>query len=109
MAAAVLARAGWKVAVFERNAVAGGAVASAPLTVPGYTHDPYSAFYGILHSSPVFELLELGRRVEWARFATPVAAAPLTAAPPSAPNKPSCNPPYEFDENGNKRWKRECL
>jgi phytoene dehydrogenase-like protein len=75
VAAAVLARAGWKVAVFERNAVAGGAVASAPLTVPGYTHDPYSAFYGILHSSPVFELLELGRRVEWARFATPVAAA----------------------------------
>jgi hypothetical protein len=41
--------------------------------------------------------------------ATPGAAAPLTAAPPSAPNKPSCNPPYEFDENGNKRWKRECL
>ncbi|HXQ19277.1 MAG TPA: NAD(P)/FAD-dependent oxidoreductase [Acidimicrobiales bacterium] len=75
VAGALLARAGWKVAVFERNEVAGGAVASAPLTVPGYVHDPYSAFYGILHSSPVFSELDLGRRVEWARFETPVAAA----------------------------------
>ena len=75
VAAALLARAGWKVAVFERNAVAGGAVASAPLTLPGYTHDPYSAFYGILHASPVFGELGLDRRVEWARFETPVAAA----------------------------------
>jgi|HubBroStandDraft_1064217.scaffolds.fasta_scaffold61728_2 phytoene dehydrogenase-like protein len=75
VAAALLARAGWKVAVFERNAVAGGAVASAPLTLPGYTHDPYSAFYGILHSSPVFSELGLDRRVDWARFAVPVAAA----------------------------------
>jgi phytoene dehydrogenase-like protein len=75
VAAALLARAGWKVAVFERNGVAGGAVSSAPLTVPGYTHDPYSAFYGILHASPVFSELGLDRRVEWARFATPVAAA----------------------------------
>jgi phytoene dehydrogenase-like protein len=75
VAAALLARAGWKVAVFERNAVPGGAVASAPLTVPGYTHDPYSAFYGVLHASPVFGELDLARRVDWARFAVPVAAA----------------------------------
>jgi phytoene dehydrogenase-like protein len=82
VAAALLARAGWKVAVFERSGVSGGAVASAPLTVPGYIHDPYSAFYGILHASPVFEALELGRRVQWARFETPVAAAvgPQSAA-----------------------------
>ena len=92
--------AGWKVALFERNALAGGAVASAPLTLPGYTHDPYSAFYGILHSSPVFSELGLDRRVEWARFAVPVAAAvspeavalihadlarPPTAWPPGPP------------------------
>jgi serine/threonine protein kinase len=37
----------------------------------------------------------------------PVAPAP--ASPVAAPAKPSCNPPYEFDESGNKRWKRECL
>jgi eukaryotic-like serine/threonine-protein kinase len=34
-------------------------------------------------------------------------AAPPAAAPP--PEKVDCNPPYEFDESGNKRWKRECL
>jgi serine/threonine protein kinase len=36
-------------------------------------------------------------------------SAPTAAAPVAAPAKPSCNPPYEFDEGGNKRWKRECL
>jgi hypothetical protein len=35
-------------------------------------------------------------------------AAPA-AAPPASAAKPNCNPPYEFDESGNKRWKRECL
>ena len=75
VAAALLARAGWRVTVLERNPVAGGAVHSAPLTVPGYTHDTYSAFYGLLHSSPVFSELGLDRAVSWAQFAVPVAAA----------------------------------
>jgi serine/threonine-protein kinase len=39
----------------------------------------------------------------------PVPAVPSSPPPAAAPNKPSCNPPYEFDEDGNKRWKRECL
>jgi eukaryotic-like serine/threonine-protein kinase len=38
----------------------------------------------------------------------PTASPPAAAAPPP-PGKPSCNPPYEFDESGNKHWKRECL
>jgi serine/threonine-protein kinase len=38
----------------------------------------------------------------------PAAVAPA-AAVPAAPPKPNCNPPYEFDGDGNKRWKRECL
>lgn len=75
VAATVLARAGWDVMVLERSAVAGGAVRSAELTVPGYVHDPYSAFYGLLHASPVFRELDLGRRVQWADFEVPVAAA----------------------------------
>ncbi len=75
VAAAVLARAGWSVTVLEGNDVAGGAVASAPLTVPGYVHDPFSAFYGVLHASPVFTELGLDGRVEWAPFDAPVAAA----------------------------------
>ena len=75
VAATKLARAGWSVTVLERNPIAGGAIASEQLTVPGYTHDPFSAFYGLLHSSPVFAELDLARRVDWARFDVPVAAA----------------------------------
>src|SRR5438874_11538876 len=82
VAAALLARAGWSVTVLERNDVAGGAVASAELTTPGYIHDPFSAFYGLLHFSPVFRELELYRRVRWASFEVPAAA--VVAPGPSA-------------------------
>ncbi len=75
VAAALLGRAGWRVLVLERSAVAGGAVHSAEWTVPGYVHDTYSAFYGMLHASPVFHELELDRRVRWAQFPVAVAAA----------------------------------
>jgi phytoene dehydrogenase-like protein len=75
VAAALLARAGWSVTVLERSEVAGGAVKSAELTVPGYVHDTYSAFYGLLHCSPVLGELGLDTAVEWAQFASPVAAA----------------------------------
>jgi phytoene dehydrogenase-like protein len=75
VAAALLARAGWSVTVLERLDVAGGAVHSAALTEPGYIHDTYSAFYGMLHASPVFAELGLDRRVAWAHFDAPVAAA----------------------------------
>lgn len=75
VAAALLGRAGWRVLVLERSAVPGGAVHSGELTVPGYIHDTYSAFYGMLHASPVFHELELDRRVGWAQFPVPVAAA----------------------------------
>ncbi|TGV11285.1 NAD(P)/FAD-dependent oxidoreductase [Mesorhizobium sp. M8A.F.Ca.ET.173.01.1.1] len=37
--AAHLAQRGWKVGVFERNAVCGGAVRTEELTLPGYRHD----------------------------------------------------------------------
>jgi phytoene dehydrogenase-like protein len=75
VAAARLARAGWSVTVLERSAVAGGAVHSAELTVPGYVHDTYSAFYGLLHASPVLVELGLDRAVGWAQFSVPVSAA----------------------------------
>src|ERR1700704_380851 len=82
VAAALLARAGWSVTVLERNAVAGGAVHSQALTRPGYVHDTYSAFYGLLHASPVFAELDLGRRVQWARHDVAISAVvdPHTAA-----------------------------
>ena len=56
VAAALLARAGWSVTVLERAPVAGGAVRSEALTRPGYVHDSFSAFYGVLHASPVFSV-----------------------------------------------------
>jgi serine/threonine protein kinase len=52
---------------------------------------------------------------------TPQPAAPATAtdtglesvsrsaSSASSPAARSCNPPYEVDSDGNKRWKRECL
>ena len=70
-AATMLARAGWSVTVVERASVAGGAIASEEMTAPGYIHDPYSAFYGVLHCSPVFTELGLDKRVTWARFDAP--------------------------------------
>jgi len=73
VAATLLARAGWSVEVLERGAVAGGAVGS-DTTEHGYLHDWGSAFYGVLHTSPVLRELGLDRRVTWAHTGTPVSA-----------------------------------
>lgn len=73
VAATLLARAGWSVELLERNAVAGGAVGS-DMTDRGYVHDWGSAFYGVLHASPVLRELGLDRRVAWAHTGTPVSA-----------------------------------
>ncbi len=44
------------------------------------------------------------------RTATPPAVvAPTPPVTPAPAAKPRCDPPYEFDDKGNKRWKRECL
>ena len=73
VAATLLARAGWSVEVLERRPVAGGAVGTDTSRL-GYLHDWGSAFYGVLHTSPVLRELGLDRRVQWARTDTPVAA-----------------------------------
>jgi phytoene dehydrogenase-like protein len=44
-AAALLARAGWKVAVLERNDYLGGAIRTAEITEPGFRHDVFSAWH----------------------------------------------------------------
>ena len=71
--ATLLARAGWSVELLERAPVAGGAIGS-DTTDRGYVHDWGSAFYGVLHTSPVLAELGLDRRVDWARTGTPVSA-----------------------------------
>src|SRR5207253_4638414 len=43
--AALLARAGWDVCVFERSAQLGGAIQTAELTEPGFQHDVFSAWH----------------------------------------------------------------
>ncbi len=37
----------------------------------------------------------------------PPASHPV--AQPAAPKPTGCNPPYEFDSDGHKKWKRQCL
>lgn len=49
-----LAAKGWKVAVLEKAPVAGGAVKSAELTLPGFTHDLYAMNLSLFAGSPFF-------------------------------------------------------
>jgi phytoene dehydrogenase-like protein len=58
--AAYLARAGLKVAVFERRPDVGGAFATEELTVSGFKHNIH-ALYVKIHDSPVHSDLDLGR------------------------------------------------
>jgi phytoene dehydrogenase-like protein len=57
VAAAELGRAGWTVALLERNAEIGGFVASGEMTVPGYVHDTYSSWHPLFVSGPVYATL----------------------------------------------------
>jgi phytoene dehydrogenase-like protein len=50
--AAFLARAGWRVAVLEREAELGGAVRTAELTEPGFHHDVFSAWHPLWVGGP---------------------------------------------------------
>jgi phytoene dehydrogenase-like protein len=49
----LLADAGWEVTVVEAQPEPGGAVRSGELTLPGYHHDLFSAFYPLAAASPV--------------------------------------------------------
>jgi phytoene dehydrogenase-like protein len=58
-AAIVLARAGYRVEVFEAEAQAGGAVRTMELTLPGFRHDFGSAVHPMAAGSPFFNELPL--------------------------------------------------
>ncbi|MCG8916542.1 NAD(P)/FAD-dependent oxidoreductase [Actinokineospora sp. PR83] len=66
VAANLLADAGWDVLVLEAAAEPGGAVKTAELTVPGFRHDLFSAFYPLGAASPVLRELDLeGHGLRW--------------------------------------------
>jgi phytoene dehydrogenase-like protein len=68
VAANVLADAGWRVLVLEANEKHGGAVRTEELTLPGYRHDLFSAFYPLAAASPVIPHLGLERHgLRWRR------------------------------------------
>jgi phytoene dehydrogenase-like protein len=74
VAANLLADAGWSVAVLEAEPDPGGAVRSGELTLPGFLHDRFSAFYPLGAASPVISGLGLERYgLRWRR--SPLALA----------------------------------
>src|SRR5262249_51799888 len=60
VAAATLARRGWKVLVLEAQPRPGGAVWTVESTLPGYRHDLGAAFFPFAEHSPGFRSLDLG-------------------------------------------------
>ncbi len=78
VAANLLADAGWRVVVLEAEPDPGCAVRSGELTIPGFLHDRFSAFYPLGAGSPVMTGLDLERYgLRWRR-------APLVLAHPLA-------------------------
>ena len=74
VAANLLADAGREVVVLEAQAEPGGAVKSGEVTIPGYRHDLFSAFYPLAAVSPAFEALDLeSHGLRWRRSSVPLA------------------------------------
>ena len=73
-AAIVLAQAGLRVHVFEAETLAGGAVRTMELTLPGFRHDFGSAVYPMGAGSPFFSSLPLSDfGLQWIHSPAPVA------------------------------------
>lgn len=75
LAAAIrLAQAGLSVLVIEGKSTIGGGMRSAPLTLPGFTHDICSAIHPLGMSSPFFSSLPLDQHgLEWIQPLSPLA------------------------------------
>lgn len=66
VAAATLARHGWRVLVLEAQSRPGGALYSVANTLPGFLHDVGAAFFPFAESSPAFRFLNLeGTGLRW--------------------------------------------
>jgi len=74
VAANMLADAGWGVVVLEAQPYPGGAVRSGELTVPGFSHDLFSAFYPLAAVSPAIRGLHLeDHGLVWRKAEVPLA------------------------------------
>jgi phytoene dehydrogenase-like protein len=83
VAANLLAETGLDVVVYEEQPQPGGAVRSGEITVPGFEHDMFSAFYPFCVASPVMQRLDLERwGLRWRR--APLAVAHPTLDGPTA-------------------------
>lgn len=83
VAANLIADAGLDVVVYEEQPEPGGAVRSGELTLPGYEHDLFSAFYPFAAASPAIQRLELERwGLRWRH--APLAVAHPTRDGPTA-------------------------
>jgi phytoene dehydrogenase-like protein len=77
VAANTLADAGWDVVALEAQTAPGGAVRTGQITIPGFHHDLFSAFYPLGAASPAFHRLHLeDHGLRWLR-------APLALAHPT--------------------------
>jgi phytoene dehydrogenase-like protein len=56
--AALLAKAGWKVCVLERNSWFGGTIRTAEITEPGFIHDVFSAWHPLFAGSEAYSILK---------------------------------------------------
>lgn len=69
-AAIVLAKAGWKVIVVERNQAPGGAVRSGEITLPGFRHDLFATNLNLFAGSPFRQEFRTELEAHGLRFAS---------------------------------------
>src|SRR4029077_20704968 len=58
VAAALLAKKGWKVCVLERNSWLGGAIRTEEITAPGFLHEVYSSWHPLFAGSAAYAELK---------------------------------------------------
>jgi phytoene dehydrogenase-like protein len=76
-AAALLARAGLRVLVLEGNDAIGGAARTAEVTLPGFRHDPFSAFFPLARAGPLRDLPLEEHGLRWHHWPKPYGGAVL--------------------------------
>ena len=77
--AALLAKAGRKVCVLERNDRLGGCIRTEEITLPGFKHEVFSAVHPLVVTSPAFAELQedfLARGLEYCHGEYPTGVAP---------------------------------